>query len=86
LLLVVGYCAGHNTINFDLGPLPLTLDRILLGGLLTAFVIQWRLLRREAARGGRGRGVLGARCGGAEGQAESGERSEKEAQSHHGEG
>lgn len=46
-LLVVAYCAGHNLFSFDLGPLPMTLDRLLLGGLLAAFVIQWWLGRLQ---------------------------------------
>ncbi len=40
LLLVVGYCLGHFFVNFDLGPLPLTLDRLLLGGLLVSYFVQ----------------------------------------------
>jgi len=42
-LLVVGYCFGHHFVNFELGPLPLTLDRILLGGLLVVYVLQRKL-------------------------------------------
>lgn len=42
-LLVLGYVLGHNFINFDLGPLPLTIDRLVLGGLLGIYVAQWCL-------------------------------------------
>jgi O-antigen ligase len=36
---------GHNFVNFDLGPLPLTVDRLILGGLIGAYVVQWGLRR-----------------------------------------
>jgi O-antigen ligase len=41
--LVVGLCFGHELTNFDLGPVPLTLDRLVLGGLIFAYVVQRRL-------------------------------------------
>ncbi len=41
--LVAGYCFGHELINFDLGSIPLTLDRLVLGGLIFAYAVQRRL-------------------------------------------
>jgi O-antigen ligase len=41
-LLVVGYVFGHAFWHTALGPLPLTLDRVMLVGLLAAFVAQCR--------------------------------------------
>jgi N-acetylglucosaminyldiphosphoundecaprenol N-acetyl-beta-D-mannosaminyltransferase len=43
VLLVVSYVLGYEFWNAHIGPLPLTLDRLLLVGLLTACVIRWRL-------------------------------------------
>jgi len=43
VLLVVGYCFGHRLLSFDLGPIPLTLDRLMLCGLLLVYAIQRRL-------------------------------------------
>jgi len=40
VLLVIGYCFGHSLISFDLGRLPLTLDRLALGGLIIAYFVQ----------------------------------------------
>ncbi len=45
LLLVVAYAFGHEFWNVRLGPLPVTLDRVLLVGLLVAFAVQWRVRR-----------------------------------------
>ena len=42
LLLAVGYALGHEFWNSKLGPLPVTLDRALLLGLIVAFAYQWR--------------------------------------------
>jgi len=42
LLLVVSYTLGHEFWNARIGPLPLTLDRLLLLGLAVAFAIRWR--------------------------------------------
>ncbi len=42
LLLVVSYALGHEFWNVKLGSLPITLDRLLLLGLLAAFAYQWR--------------------------------------------
>ncbi len=42
LLLVVSYALGHEFWNTRIGPLPVTLDRVLLVGLLGAFAVQWR--------------------------------------------
>lgn len=41
-LLLVGYVVGYEFWHARLGPVPLTLDRILLMGLVGAFVAQWR--------------------------------------------
>ncbi|MHC4404349.1 MAG: hypothetical protein ACYTG0_32240, partial [Planctomycetota bacterium] len=41
--LAVGYCFGHELIRFDLGQIPLTLDRLVLGGLIFAYVVHRRL-------------------------------------------
>jgi N-acetylglucosaminyldiphosphoundecaprenol N-acetyl-beta-D-mannosaminyltransferase len=43
LLLFVSYTLGHEFWNAKIGPLPLTLDRVLLLGLTAAFVIRWRV-------------------------------------------
>ncbi|TWT89700.1 O-Antigen ligase [Pseudobythopirellula maris] len=41
--LVVGYVLGHSFWNAHLGPLPLTLDRLLLAAVVAAFAVkQWR--------------------------------------------
>jgi N-acetylglucosaminyldiphosphoundecaprenol N-acetyl-beta-D-mannosaminyltransferase len=42
LLLAVGYALGHEFWNAKVGPLPITFDRVLLIGLVTAFAFQWR--------------------------------------------
>src|ERR1700704_537340 len=42
LLLAVGYALGHEFWNAKLGPIPITLDRVLLIGLVSAFAYQWR--------------------------------------------
>ncbi|HEX5472974.1 MAG TPA: WecB/TagA/CpsF family glycosyltransferase, partial [Lacipirellulaceae bacterium] len=42
LLVVISYVFGHEFWNADVGPLPITLDRIMLVGLLAAFAYQWR--------------------------------------------
>ena len=41
--LFVGYCLSRFMLGFQVGPFPLTLDRIMLGGLMIAFVVKWRL-------------------------------------------
>jgi N-acetylglucosaminyldiphosphoundecaprenol N-acetyl-beta-D-mannosaminyltransferase len=43
LLLFVSYTFGHVFWNTNIGPLPLTLDRIFLLGLAAAFAIRWRV-------------------------------------------
>ena len=43
LLLVVSYALGHEFWHQRVGPLPITLDRLLLLGLLAAFVVQLRI-------------------------------------------
>jgi len=43
VLLVVSYVVGHQFWNTHIGPVPLTLDRIVLAGLIGAFALQWRL-------------------------------------------
>ena len=42
VLIIVGYALGHEFWNARIGPLPLTLDRMLLVALIGAFVIGWR--------------------------------------------
>jgi N-acetylglucosaminyldiphosphoundecaprenol N-acetyl-beta-D-mannosaminyltransferase len=42
LLLAVGYALGHEFWNARLGPIPITLDRVLLIGLVSVFAYQWR--------------------------------------------
>src|SRR6187399_2759443 len=42
LLLSVGYALGHAFWNTKLGPIPITLDRVLLIGLIATFGYQWR--------------------------------------------
>jgi len=37
--LVVGYCLGHQFLAFDVGPVPLTLERLLLVGIVCSFAI-----------------------------------------------
>lgn len=46
-LVVVAYVVGYNFWNEHVGVLPLTLDRIVLVGLVAAFVAQWRWGRLE---------------------------------------
>jgi O-antigen ligase len=41
LLIITAYAFGHEFWDGRIGPLPLTLDRVLLIGLLGAFVVQW---------------------------------------------
>lgn len=45
--LVVGFCFGHELIHFDLGPIPLTFERLVLGGLILAYVVHRRLGRTD---------------------------------------
>jgi N-acetylglucosaminyldiphosphoundecaprenol N-acetyl-beta-D-mannosaminyltransferase len=45
LLIAIGYVFGHEFWNTHVGPLPVTLDRLVLAGLLAALVIQWRIGR-----------------------------------------
>ena len=45
--LIVAACFGYDFLRIDLGPAPLTLDRLALGGLVAAFVVQRRLGRTE---------------------------------------
>ncbi len=43
LLVMVSYVLGHEFWNVHIGPLPITLDRILLIALFATFALQWRL-------------------------------------------
>ena len=43
----MGYVFGHEFWNSQLGPLPITLDRLVLIGLLAALAIQWRIGRLQ---------------------------------------
>ncbi len=45
--LVVAACFGYDFLKFNLGPAPLTLDRLAFVGLVAAFVVQWRLGRTK---------------------------------------
>src|SRR5688500_6873366 len=42
LLLVVSYALGHEFWHARIGPLPITLDRALLLGVLATFAFKWR--------------------------------------------
>lgn len=44
-VVIAGVCLGHPFWNMDLGLVPLTLDRLLLVGLVAAYVVQGRLGR-----------------------------------------
>lgn len=46
-VVIVGACLGHPFWNVDVGPVPLTLDRIVLAGLLVGYGVQWRLGRTD---------------------------------------
>lgn len=48
VLVALAYVLGYNFWNQHVGPLPLTLDRIVLVGLAAAFVAQWRWGRLES--------------------------------------
>ncbi|MFO0788362.1 MAG: O-antigen ligase family protein [Pirellulales bacterium] len=43
LSLVVAYALGHEFWNLHAGPLPITLDRLLLAAIVVLFVVEWRL-------------------------------------------
>jgi O-antigen ligase len=45
--LLVGFCAGHEFLHFPLGSMPMTLDRLVLAGLLAAYAVQRRLGRTD---------------------------------------
>ena len=45
--LLAACCFSHTFLEFDLGPLPLTLDRIALVLLALAYLVQWRLGRTD---------------------------------------
>lgn len=45
ILIVVAYALGHDFWNTRIGPIPITLDRLLLLGLLAMFAAKWRLGR-----------------------------------------
>ncbi|MEX0612217.1 MAG: WecB/TagA/CpsF family glycosyltransferase, partial [Pirellulales bacterium] len=45
LMLAIGYVLGHEFWNTDVGPLPVTLDRLALAGLLAVLIVQWRIGR-----------------------------------------
>lgn len=47
LVVAVGYVLGYNYWHVHVGPLPLTLDRVLVVGLVAASVAQWRWGRLE---------------------------------------
>jgi O-antigen ligase len=41
-LIIIGYALGHTFWHAKIGPVTLTLDRMLLVGVIAAFVVQWR--------------------------------------------
>jgi N-acetylglucosaminyldiphosphoundecaprenol N-acetyl-beta-D-mannosaminyltransferase len=45
IFLVVGYVLGPDFWHQRIGPLPLTLDRLVLAGLLASVAVQWRMGR-----------------------------------------
>lgn len=45
--LVLGYCFGHPFLHFRWGPVPLTLERLLLVGLVAAYLFQRRIGRAD---------------------------------------
>jgi N-acetylglucosaminyldiphosphoundecaprenol N-acetyl-beta-D-mannosaminyltransferase len=45
LFIAIGYVFGHEFWNAQLGPLPVSLDRLVLISLLAALAIQWRIGR-----------------------------------------
>jgi exopolysaccharide biosynthesis WecB/TagA/CpsF family protein len=47
IYVVVAYVFGADFWHLRVGPLPLTLDRLMLVGLLGAFVMQWRMGRLQ---------------------------------------
>lgn len=51
-LLVVGYCCGHYFLQFQIGPFPLTLDRLLLGVLCLGFLVRLKLGQIDAKPAG----------------------------------
>jgi len=55
--LIAGACFGYYFLSFDLGPIPLTIDRLVLAILLAMFVIHWR--RGQLGAGPLGTGPLG---------------------------
>jgi exopolysaccharide biosynthesis WecB/TagA/CpsF family protein len=50
IVVAVGYVLGHPFWHADIGPLPLTLDRLCLVALLAAFAVQWFGGRQSIAR------------------------------------
>ncbi|HEY2895068.1 MAG TPA: O-antigen ligase family protein, partial [Pirellulales bacterium] len=46
-LVIVGYALGHTFWHAKIGPLTLTLDRVLLVALFGAYLVQWRTHRLE---------------------------------------
>src|SRR5262245_46797999 len=50
LVLVAAYVVGHEFWHTKVGPVPVTLDRLALGGLLVAASVQWRLGRLQFKR------------------------------------
>jgi O-antigen ligase len=40
--VIAASCFGYHFLNFDLGPIPLTVDRLVLAALLVIFVVHWR--------------------------------------------
>jgi O-antigen ligase len=47
-LVIVGYALGHTFWHVKIGPVTLTLDRVLLVAVFGAFLVQWKTKRLEA--------------------------------------
>ncbi|HEY4235358.1 MAG TPA: O-antigen ligase family protein [Lacipirellulaceae bacterium] len=46
-LVIVGYALGHTFWHAKVGPLTLTLDRVMLVGVFAAFLVKWRSARLD---------------------------------------
>ncbi len=53
IFLLLAVCFGYDFLHFDVGPIPLTLDRIWIAVLLGTFIVQWRIGRTDPKTLGR---------------------------------
>ena len=53
LVVLVGVVFGHPFLNFDVGPLPVTIDRVLWAGLLAAALVAWKFRKSGTTHFGR---------------------------------